>query len=61
MTEDINPISSRTKQKQLLELSELHKLEIEKKEKDFLNQIEDLKRSNTEQVEQKEKDLLDLR
>ena len=61
MTEDINPISSRTKQKQVLELNELHKIEIEKKEEDFFNRIENLKKSNTEQVEQKDKDLLDMR
>ena len=61
MTEDINPVSSRTKQKQLLEMRELHEVEIQKKEEDYLNRIEDLKKSNTELVGQKEKEISDLR
>ena len=61
MTEDINPVSSRTKQKQLLEMRELHEVEIQKKEEDYLNRIEDLKKSNTELMGQKEKEISDLR
>ena len=61
MTEDINPVSSRTKQKQLLEMRELHEVEIQKKEEDYLNRIEDHKKSNKELVSQKEKEISDLR
>lgn len=42
-------------------MSNLHKVEIQKKEEDYLNRIEDLKKSNTELMGQREKEISDLR